>query len=60
VLKEEGRIEESALQPRPHRFTLAEYYRMGEAEVFAPGQRVELVEGEVVHLAASLFAADAS
>ena len=59
VLKHEGRVEVSALQPRPHRFTVEEYYRMGEAGVFAPGQRVELVEGEVVHLA-SLFAADAS
>jgi predicted DNA-binding antitoxin AbrB/MazE fold protein len=35
-----------------------EYYRTGEVGVFSPGQRVELVEGEVVHLA-SLFAADA-
>jgi Uma2 family endonuclease len=51
VLRDEGRVEVSALQPRPHRFTVEEYYRMGEAGVFAPGQRVELVEGEVVEMA---------
>jgi Uma2 family endonuclease len=51
VLNNEGRVEVSALQPRPHRFSVEEYYRMGEAGVFAPGQRVELVDGEVVEMA---------
>jgi Uma2 family endonuclease len=36
---------------RPHRFSVEEYYRMGEAGVFAPEQRVELIEGEVVEMA---------
>ncbi|MEW6277947.1 MAG: Uma2 family endonuclease [Candidatus Eremiobacterota bacterium] len=30
------------------RFTADEYYLMGEAGVFKPGERVELIEGEIV------------
>ena len=30
------------------RFTADEYHRMGEAGVFAPGDRVELIEGDVI------------
>ena len=33
------------------RFTVDEYYRMGEAGVFAPEERVELIEGEIVSMA---------
>ena len=29
------------------RFTVDEYYRMGDAGVFAPEERVELIEGEI-------------
>jgi Uma2 family endonuclease len=35
-----------------HRFTLAEYHRMGEAEVVPRGKRVELIDGEVVEMSA--------
>lgn len=35
-----------------HRLTVDEYYRMAEAGVLAPGARVELIEGEVVDMAA--------
>jgi Uma2 family endonuclease len=34
-----------------HRFTAAEYHRMGEAGVFGEDDRVELIEGEVVQMA---------
>jgi Uma2 family endonuclease len=36
---------------RRHRLTVAQYHRMGEVGVLAPGARVELVEGEVVDMA---------
>jgi Uma2 family endonuclease len=39
-----------ALQPAPHRFTVAEYHRMGEAGIFAEDDRVELIDGEVVEI----------
>ena len=34
----------------PHKFTVEEYGRMGEAGVFSPGVRVELIEGEIVDM----------
>ena len=35
----------------PHRlFTVEEYHRMGEAGIFGPEERVELIEGEVVEM----------
>jgi Uma2 family endonuclease len=33
-----------------HNFTVEEYGRMGEAGVFSPGVRVELIEGEIVDM----------
>src|SRR5512147_2890275 len=36
---------------RRHRLTVADYHRMGEAGVFAPDARVELIEGEVIDMA---------
>lgn len=35
------------LNLEPRRFTVEEYARMGEAGVFPPGERVELLEGEI-------------
>jgi Uma2 family endonuclease len=48
---EQDRVEERALEPHPFRFTVDDYYRMGEAGMFGPEQRVELIEGEVVEMA---------
>jgi Uma2 family endonuclease len=36
---------------RPRLFTVDEYYAMGEAGVFAPHERVELLEGRIVAMA---------
>jgi len=33
------------------RFTVAEYHRMGEAGIFPPKDRLELIRGEIIHMA---------
>ena len=33
-----------------HYFTVSEYERMGEGGVFAPGARMELIEGEIIEM----------
>jgi len=43
-------IDEAPLLTR-HRLTVDDYYRMGEAGVFAPEARVELIDGEVIDMA---------
>ncbi len=45
-----GAIDNTPLLTR-HRLSVADYYRMGEAGVFAPDARVELIEGEVIDMA---------
>lgn len=45
-----GAIDTPPLLTR-HRLTVADYYRMGEAGIFAPDARVELIEGEIVDMA---------
>ena len=45
-----GAIDNPPLLTR-HRLTVADYYRMGEAGIFAPEARVELIEGEVIDMA---------
>jgi Uma2 family endonuclease len=37
--------------PRRHTITVGEYMRMGEAHVFAPHARLELMEGEILEMA---------
>lgn len=39
-----------AVLPRTRRFTVEEYERMVEAGVFAPEDRIELIEGEVIEM----------
>ncbi len=40
-----------ALQPATHRFSVADYHRMGEAGILDEDDRVELLEGQVVEMA---------
>lgn len=40
----------AAVIPR-HRFTLEDYYRMGEVGIFSEDDRVELIEGAIVDMA---------
>jgi Uma2 family endonuclease len=37
--------------PRKHLISAEEYLRMGEADVFAPDARLELIEGEIIEMA---------
>jgi Uma2 family endonuclease len=36
--------------PRRHRISVAHYYRMAEAGLFEPDERVELIDGEIVDM----------
>jgi len=38
------------LEPVPRRWSREEYYRMGEAGIFAPDERVELIEGVIFQM----------
>lgn len=40
-----------AVSPTPHLFTVKDYHRMAQADVFAPDERLELVDGKVLELA---------
>ncbi|HYF35009.1 MAG TPA: Uma2 family endonuclease [Prosthecobacter sp.] len=42
------RLEETSPFPQPYRFTVEEYYRMGEAGIFSEDDRVELLDGQIV------------
>lgn len=41
-----------ATLPARYRFTVAEYHRMGKARIFTEDDRVELLDGEIVQMAA--------
>lgn len=41
----------AVLQLTRHKLTVDEYHRMGEAGLFAPGSRVELIDGEIFDMA---------
>lgn len=38
--------------PKPYRFTVEQYYQLAEAGILAPDERVELIEGEIIRMAA--------
>lgn len=40
----------SPAEPRRHRLTVADYYRMGEVGILAPDARVELIDGEIIDM----------
>lgn len=40
----------ATLAERRRRFTIEEYYRMGEVGIFGPEERVELIEGEIISM----------
>ena len=37
-------------QPHPHRYSIADFHRMGGAGIFAPDVRVELIQGEIIDM----------
>jgi Uma2 family endonuclease len=41
----------AVLQLARHKLSVDDYHRMGEAGIFAAGERVELIEGEVIDMA---------
>src|SRR3954471_14581118 len=45
---EHATIEQEVLERRPYRFTVDQYHQMGEAGVFRPEDRVELIDGEII------------
>ena len=47
----EPATQSSLTEPAPHRFTVDEYYRMGETGIIGPEQRVELLDGEIIDMA---------
>ena len=40
-----------ARYPQKRKFTVAEYYRMGDVGILGPDERVELIEGEIIVMA---------
>jgi len=41
-----------SLRPSAYRFSVEDYHRMAEADIFGPDDRVELVDGEIVEMTA--------
>lgn len=42
--------DEIEVEPQRRRFTVDEFQRMGEAGIFAPDERLELIDGEVIQM----------
>src|SRR5687768_12375481 len=43
-------LNSNMVEPTVHRFTVDEYYRMGETGIIAPDARVELLDGEIIDM----------
>jgi Uma2 family endonuclease len=41
---------EIGVEPQRRRFTVDEFQRMGEAGIFAPEERVEMIDGEIIQM----------
>jgi Uma2 family endonuclease len=51
AIEMENEIEDAiGIEPQRRRFTVEEFQRMGEAGIIAPGERVELIDGEVYEM----------
>jgi Uma2 family endonuclease len=46
-----GSMSHGTAEPRRHRLSVADYYRMGEVGILAPDARVELIDGEIIDMA---------
>jgi Uma2 family endonuclease len=44
-------VEQTEPEVRFRKFTIAEYYKMAEAGILAPKERVELLDGHILHMA---------
>src|SRR4051794_24488665 len=47
---EQRRIEREAAERAPYRFTVDQYHQMGAADIFREGDRVELIDGEIIRM----------
>lgn len=51
AIEMEDEIEDAIeVEPQRRRFTVEEFQRMGEAGIFAPDERVELIGGEIIRM----------
>jgi Uma2 family endonuclease len=51
AIEMEDEIEDAVeVEPQRRRFTVEEFQRMGEAGIFAPDERVELIGGEIIRM----------
>jgi len=47
---EQETIEHAALEPSRYRFTVEQYHEMGAAGIFKEGDRVQLIDGEIIRM----------
>lgn len=45
-------LPETTITPARYRFTVAQYYQLAEVGILAPDERVELIEGDIIKMAA--------
>ena len=47
---EQETVEHAALEPSRYRFTVEQYHEMGAAGIFREGDRVQLIDGEIIRM----------